>query len=339
MILRDSLGREQTSQSPSPALRHEVELRGLVPAREYTYQVWVDGKPASQSFDFRTAPAGPTPLRFALHGDSGSGLPEQHAVARAIEQSKPDLVVHTGDLIYERGADADYDAKFFRPYRTLVARIPMYITLGNHDYLTPGAQPYLNNLVLPTNPAGHERWYAFTYGFARFVCLDSNLVRADFARSEQGRWFAAEVAKPWSGWTIVFFHHPLYSGARRPEMRRDDVRRRALMSAVLEVPGVDLILGGHYHSYQRMHPVSHTGKRRLVHITSGGGGARLYPVNPEPYIAASRSAFHFVLFEVESATKMRLAAMEVDEGGTGAAGTVFDRVTLRRADGGVFVEE
>lgn len=315
--------------------RFEWQLTGLIPGTGYEYQVLSSSGELTDPIAFRTPLPAPAGLRFVFFGDSGSGLPVQRFVSRAMFEVRPELLIHGGDLVYELGEDHQYDAKFFVPYRELLAQTPFYGSLGNHDYGTRGGADYLDNLTLPTSGPGGERYYTFTHGVARFICLDSNLFGDHFEQSAQGRWFDAVVSQPWEGWTFVFFHHPLYSGVRHPRFRRAELRLRRQMAQHLERTGIDLILAGHYHSYQRTHPLGSQGKRRIIHIISGGGGAKLYPVQREAFLTRALARFHFVVFEVLDARRLELEVIEVSP--TDGKTSSFETVLLERAQAGVRV--
>lgn len=327
-----------TARAERESARQEVALTGLAPATRYHYWVSLDGTSrATPVWTFQTAPAGQAAFRFALLGDSGGGKKPQHAVAQAILAARPaaDFLVHGGDLIYPAGADADYPEKFFRPYKDLLPTRPFYGCIGNHDDATDDAQPYLDNLVLPdNNPGKHERWYSFEWGGSRFLCLDSTRFGGSFERSGQKAWIESQLAKKsWPGWTIVFFHHPLYGAMSTRYL--DDMLRRVRQGPLLEEWRVDLVLNGHDHYYHRSHPQSAGGRWSIVHVISGGGGRSLYEGKPRSWTAAYRSAYHYVFFEVESATRLRLEAREVDPE-TGQT-KPFDSVRLERTEQGTRV--
>src|ERR671920_290298 len=113
--------------------RHAVALTGLDSGSTYHYRVeGVGGSSATGCF--RTAPAGDdSRFSFAVVGDSGSGGKGQLAVAALLERLRPDLVLHTGDVVYPAGQERHYDRRFFAPYRNLIKTVPLFPVLGNHD--------------------------------------------------------------------------------------------------------------------------------------------------------------------------------------------------------------
>src|SRR4029077_5336548 len=106
---------------------YELKITGLQPDRAYTYEIG----PGLVRRTVRTAPATPRPFRFLALGDTGDGECPQWQIARMLSEHTPDLIIHTGDLMYPDGNIADYPAHFYRPYAGLISRIPLYPCLGN----------------------------------------------------------------------------------------------------------------------------------------------------------------------------------------------------------------
>ena len=128
------LGR--TASDLTPGRRHAVALSDLAPGSTYHYRVEDNGEsPATGSF--RTTPAnGESGFAFAVMGDSGNGGTAQMAVVGLLERAMPDLVLHTGDVVYPSGKQGHYDRRFFAPDRRLIRRVPIFPVLGNHDVVS-----------------------------------------------------------------------------------------------------------------------------------------------------------------------------------------------------------
>ncbi len=140
--------------------RHAVVLTDLQPASTYHYRV--AGSDRSSAARFRTAPASrASSFSFAVVGDSGDGGEAQLEVARLLEHLKPDLILHTGDVVYPRGKEKDYDRHFFTPYRSLIREVPLFPVLGNHDVQYKDGAAYLNNFHPPLHsPRSTKRFYS-----------------------------------------------------------------------------------------------------------------------------------------------------------------------------------
>ena len=125
--------------------------------------------------------------------------------------------------------------------------------------LTPRAQtgPYYNIFTLPKAAeagglaSGTEAYYSFDYANIHFICLES----FETNRSATGpmlTWLRNDLASTAQPWIIAFFHHPPYSKGSHDsdtELELREMRQNAL--PILENAGVDLVLSGHSHSYER----------------------------------------------------------------------------------------
>jgi hypothetical protein len=330
---------QATAPSPLSTL-HEVAVSGLLPNRRYYYRILANGAPLSPVHSFRSAE---TPLypffRFAVIGDSGSGSSGQAAVASLLESLAPDLVLIAGDVIYPSGAAAAIDPKYFVPYASLLGERPFYLALGNHDYGTGCAQPYLDAFCVPTSVPGGERYYSFDRGEVHFVSADSDPLSGPPsgcsslpAFAAQAAWLDADLAASNAPWKIVFFHHPPYSDSSHG----DDPDVQAVFVPIFEARGVDLVLSGHDHCYERFPPMlggapAPGGVRYMV---AGTGGANLYGINPGPLLqfgAASRGA---LVGDVRG-NQIRLRFYGA---GSGNFGQVLDEIVMSKGPTTPFLE-
>jgi hypothetical protein len=190
-------------------------------------------------------PAAEPVLRFAVLGDTGTGGSSQYAVSERLTSSRPGfpygLVLLLGDNLYGGESPKDFEKKFERPYRKLLDQgVKFYAALGNHD------EPVRQTLYKLFNMDG-KRFHSFkpTAGI-RFFALDSN-----YMNREQLDWFESELKSSGSEWKIVFFHHPLYSSG---EKHGSNVELRTLLEPLMVKYGVDLVLSGHEHFYERLKP-------------------------------------------------------------------------------------
>lgn len=311
--------------------RVNARFRGLAPGRTYRYRISADGRTLAEH-DARTAPPAGTPFRFVALGDSGSAGKEQFAIAARMADAKPDLIIHTGDLIYPKGLPSEYDRKFYRPYQVMIVSIAFYPCIGNHDYSADEGRPMLDEFVLPENgPAGEtpERHYWFDYSHVRFVAIDSNIPRQRLA----------DVVTPWLDGVlaeadrrglakVVFFHHPPYSSGPYGGTHR----MRLTIVPALERRRAELVLNGHNHAYERTHPLRGgaivAANEGTVYITTGAGGGELYEpaAKPEPELAKSHYGKHsFTVVDVD-ATRMVVRQINIE----GAVVDEFD-IPLRAA--------
>lgn len=248
---------------------HAVELTGLQPAQQYWYSVGdsIGQLAGDASYHFHTAPqaGNAADARIWVIGDSGTANADARAVRDAYKAwagSKPaDFWVMLGDNAYNDGTDAEYQAAVFDTYPEILRQLPLWSTLGNHDGHSADSAsqsgPYYDIFNLPTAAeagglmSGTEAYYSFDYANIHFICLDSY----ETDRSTNGsmlQWLEADLAMNTQPWVIAFWHHPPYTKGSHnsdTEGRLIDMRQNAL--PILEDWGVDLVLSGHSHSYER----------------------------------------------------------------------------------------
>jgi 3',5'-cyclic AMP phosphodiesterase CpdA len=190
-------------------------------------------------------PNKPGSVKFAVIGDTGTGDRNQLAIANELASWRTrypfDFAVMMGDNIYGGDRPSDFDKKFAIPYKPLLdAGVKFYAALGNHD------DAALQRNYKPFNMNG-ERFYSFRpKNGVRFFALDSNYVdKAQLA------WLDKELAASGSEWKIMFFHHPLYSSG---ETHGSAEQQRGLLEPVFLKHGVNVVLSGHEHFYERIKP-------------------------------------------------------------------------------------
>jgi regulation of enolase protein 1 (concanavalin A-like superfamily) len=327
-----------TTGMPYDFYQHEARLWSLTPGTTYEYDVRVNGVRAFDGRDrLTTAPAvGTGTVRFIAFGDSGTGSAEQRRLAALMEQDTFDLALHTGDVVYGSSSgvgDASFRTLndwFFLVYERWLRRAAMFPSLGNHDSRASTQHGFANleTFVLPDNgasgtyPDHAERYYSFDYGPVHFVALDTELAFSDTARrTEQIAWLEADLAATTQPWKIVYFHRTPYTAGAH---HGSDLDVRAAFTPVFERHGVQLVLAAHEHIYERTHPLpaDRPADERVVYVTTGGGGAPVYPASRAGWTAHIASAHHYVR---AAATECSLTLEAI-----GLNGTPFDDVTLER---------
>jgi predicted phosphodiesterase len=306
------LGCKETD--PRVRRRHVVALAGLDPGSTYHYRVEGVGG-LSPTGCFRIAPVGDdSRFSFAVVGDSGSGGKGQLAVAALLERLRPDLVLHTGDVVYPAGQERHYDRRFFAPYRNLIKTVPLFPVLGNHDVRKGNGAAFLENFHPPLgSPGSTKRYYSFDWGNTHFVALDSELYHGDRGSNpeEQRDFLERDLATTRKRWKVAFLHRSPYGSSRHG----GDEKVREDLEPLFVKHGADLVFSGHDHVYERTVPI--TG---VTYVVSGGGGRRLYPAGNGELTASSVSAHHAVVVRV-SGSRLLLETLEV-------GGKVVDRLEL-----------
>jgi hypothetical protein len=317
---------------------HEAVLHGLRPGQTYDYRtlskfsleerITINTKTAPSTF--ATAPDEPGPFRFVAYGDTRSNPEDHAAVVNAILREKPlpRLVLHTGDLV-SRGKDFwVWEAEFFEPMAPLMAKIPLWPCVGNHEQ---NSAYYFDFFTLPgaaDGPPDHqerpapERWYSFDYAGCHFVALDTD-VEVD-PESPQYKWLEDDLQRARARWKFAFFHHPAFSSG--PHGARGEEKMKAVaehLVPLFEKYHVSVAFAGHDHNYER------SLKDGIYYITAGGGGAPLYSrrlteegQEPNPYSQFFQSIHHFVSVDVDE-SRLLLHAVDVK-------GNVFDKLEIRK---------
>ena len=201
------------------------------------------GTPAGAGPDVRL-PLKSKSIRFAVIGDNGTGASEQYQVAQQMERYRTavnfDFVVMMGDNIYGGHKPEDFVRKFETPYKPLLdAGIKFYATLGNHD------DPDIERNYKPYNMGG-QRYYSFKKGDVEFFVLDST-----YMDPTQLSWVRDKLQNSMAKWKICYFHHPLYSDGK---YHGSDLDLRAKLMPIFQTTGVNVVLSGHDHVYERVKP-------------------------------------------------------------------------------------
>jgi len=248
---------------------HAVVLTGLKPATAYWYRVGTAAATlagdASHRFVTAPPPGAAAPLRFWVVGDSGTADANALAVRAAFDQfsaGRPaDLWLMLGDDAYTSGTDGEFQKAVFETYPLLLRTVTLWSAYGNHDSVSAvastGSGPYFDAFVFPKNgeaggvPSGTEAYYAFDRGDVHFIALDSTSASRQ-PGSPMLTWLAEDLERTSQGWIVAFWHHPPYTkGSHDSDAETALVEMRQNVLPVLEAGGVDLVLAGHSHSYER----------------------------------------------------------------------------------------
>ncbi|HKP36119.1 MAG TPA: metallophosphoesterase [Pyrinomonadaceae bacterium] len=195
-------------------------------------------------------------LRFAVIGDTGTGTSKQHELADVMvnyHQAFPfEFVLMLGDNMYGGESAKDFQDKFANVYQELLdGKVKFYAALGNHD------------LALQTNyeqfNMNGKEYYRIKKGNVAFYALNSN-----YMDKKQVQWLEDELAKDTSEWKVAFMHHPPYSSGGK---HGSDEQLREIVEPIFVKYGVNVVLTGHDHFYERTKP-----QKGIYYFVSGAGG-------------------------------------------------------------------
>ena len=320
-------------QGIEPHLVWRATLTGLQPGAEFEYRLLKNGKAVFDGKGRAKKAAGQA-FRFVAFGDCGAATPSEKAIAAQALKQDPDFIFIPGDIVYTRGRIAEYREKFFPYYNSedapLMRSILFVSAPGNHDTLgrdltmSPDGLAYFYYWAQPLNGPAHSSFanlagpeaaqngfrdaagdnfprmanFSFDYGNSHWLILDSNPY-AEWTDPKLRKWIADDLASTRATWKFVGFHHPGFNSSKA---HREEQQARVL-SEVFEAGGVDVVISGHVHNYQRTYPMtfkagpvtyplklvegqwtldkSFDGDRNkspkgVIYLITGAGGAGLY---------------------------------------------------------------
>jgi len=265
--------------------------------------------PATDGPHAAAAPPWPPGFRFAVIGDYGVASPDEQRVAALVKAFDPAVVITLGDNNYPLGGADTIDANIGQFFAAFIggyhgrfgpgaSENRFFPALGNHDWYTKGAKPYLDYFSLP----GNERYYTFSRGPIDFFALDSASNEPDGhdARSKQARWFKGAAAQAHGAWQIAYMHHPPHSSG--PHGSSPEA-----VWPYAEA-GIDLVLAGHDHIYERAVVGG------LTFLVNGLGGAPVYSFQQHPVTGSQfrYQAAHGAQLGIATADELRLTFVNVD---------------------------
>ena len=259
---------------------HEVRIIGLTSDRKYYYRFGSStlALQADASNHFTTAPPANTTrkIRVAAFGDCGtSGNGVQAGTLTAYQNyiaSNPgELMLLLGDNAYNAGTDAEYQNGFFNVYGgNIVKNHILFPAPGNHDYANTRARqidkkvPYYDIFTTPKAAecggvaSATESYYSFDWGNIHFLSLDSyglettSNLRLYDTLSPQVTWIKKDLAANAKKWTVAYWHHPPFTmGSHNSDTETELIKMREQFIRIMERYGVDMIITGHSHDYER----------------------------------------------------------------------------------------
>ena len=249
---------------------HELNLIGLSPDTTHFYSVGTSdftfsGGDTNHFFVTSPVPGTPKPTRIWVLGDAGTKNTNQQAVRNAYYNytgaRHTDTWLMLGDNAYNTGTDAEYQAAVFDMYPEMLRKSVLWSALGNHETAQSTTYtdnyPYFSIFSFPTNgsaggiASGTEHYYSFDYANIHFVCLDS-MTASRATTGAMATWLQADLASTTNTWLIAFWHHPPYTkGSHDSDSETPLIEMRQNFLPILEGGGVDLVLTGHSHAYER----------------------------------------------------------------------------------------
>jgi len=274
----------------APSFRVEkATYSGLKPGTTYEYSV--GGKDA-RAGSFKTAPVGAKPFEFVVFGDTRTRNDvHQHVINALLQYSKPEFVLHSGDLVVD-GSDSALWPTFFDIEKDMLKKVAFFPALGNHERNSREFYDFFQIAAVP--------YYSYNWGNAHFIVLNSDIGNAASSKAaqetfwqEQTRWLEEDLKENQkAAFRFVIAHHPPITAVSR---RQGENPHMTALMPMFEQYHVTAGFFGHDHNYQ------HYLRNGIHYIVSGGGGAPLYDVDKpaEGITVKVVSTEHFVRVRID----------------------------------------
>ena len=234
-------------------------------------------------------------MRFVAAGDSRSNPKHWAAVAAGIEKAAPQLLVFSGDLVADGRDDSQWDAQFFTPGKSMLARTPFYPAPGNHEF---DGQAYFKMCYTPAKEELHSNW-SQAVGLVLFIGIQG---AQDWAPgSENHKWLDQVLGASKEKYIFLVNHYPAWSSGKHGNHEGPIVQMRNNVMPLLVKHKATALIGGHDHNYERNEPPANIG---VTSITTGGAGAPLRRKSnraaaDNPYSKSFAATLHYCVFDLD----------------------------------------
>jgi len=299
-----------TVQDPVLRTDHSILIGPLPSLARITYTL---NYPTPKSGNFATCSGSPNNLALDAAGDMGGGSAPEKSIASLIAADHPDLIAAMGDDVYPTGADKDYPARFFTPYASALAGSAFFTTFGNHEYYSPGDADARRAWSQP----GSKSSFSFDCSGVHIAVVDN--YQPYGPGSAQYNWLANDLSTTTQTWKIVVMHVPPYSSSTTGTYPGSS----GVLNPLFESTGVQLVLGGHSHNYERTNVIN-----GVTYMVDGGGGNGLnaFSGTPPSWSAYRASQYSYLRLNISSS---QVQGTEVrQDGTTGDSFTIAGTATV-----------
>ena len=283
-------------------------------------------------------------FNFAAVGDWGC-TDDTSDTIKNIQNKDPELVLALGDLSYENTGNCWLN-------ETSSINNKLEIAIGNHDYDDKKGDPTLLQAQYKKHFGLSNTYYSFDYHNVHFIAMDSmlpytiNSPQYSFVRND----LISTSQNPDIKWIIVYFHHPMYTS---PSEHSSDLLLRETYHPLFDLYGVDLVLQGHNHNYQRSYPITYNNDKNInnndisfkptiiptntntynnptgeIYITAATGGESLYDFkNKADFIATQYEGYGFFNVDISSNGTKLIGTFYANED----IGSVKDTFTITKS--------
>jgi predicted phosphodiesterase len=284
---------------------HRIQLENLKPGTKYYYKALQEGVD-TELLSF-TTPKTSGLFRFGVTGDSRSAPKKFAEVLTEFSRLKYDYVLLTGDLAYKPEYKYWREEFFIKEMQDVASKYGFFNAVGNHEQWATDTKAYTQ---APLSPSGKQEYYSVENGDFHLLILSTE--HSLKKGSDQYKFVESELKRSNKKWKIVVWHKSAYVGGGHGDYKPGVEISKNLFTKY----GVDLVLSGHSHFYQRNIVDG------ITHVTVAGGGAPLYTPEDTKYTQKSAKQYHFAYFELD-ANKISFKAINID-------GKVIDDFTLTK---------
>ena len=295
-------GQEPIVRTADSAKIQTFDLTGLTPGTDYAYTVeWAESE---WQGTFHTPSGAGDTVRFDVLGSSGVSNNAQHDIADQMVADDPDFILHTGNVVFPRGALCHYGLRYFGPYDELLPHTAVAAAIGEIDRKADNGRAFRETFM--TDPSDETLLYrSFDYGPVHVIVLNSELYddNDQTGIDQQRAWLTEDLAaSAGAPWTVVVVHRPPYSSTK--DVASDEIRED--LGAIFAENGVDLVLSGHARNYERFQPDG-----GVTYVVTGGGGADTQGFAANRTSVAAADVHHFLSIDA-SPTELTARVIGVD---------------------------
>lgn len=253
-----------------------------------------------------SATATPAPVAVLVGaGDIGDcDTPDDTATAALLDDIEG-TVFTAGDNAYENGTAKEFATCYDETWGRHKARTRP--APGNHDWNTSALSGYLDYFGDAARGEDGPSWYSYDLGAWHVIVLDSECSRVGGCDTDspQGRWLAADLAASDARCTVAIWHKPRFTSGEHG----NDGSVAPFWTALYRA-GVDVVINGHDHDYERFAPQDPSARedreRGIREFVVGTGGTPLRKFDQPVANSSSRSAASSATAERRSATEARM---------------------------------
>ena len=294
---------------------HKLSAGKLKPGDLYFYQV----KNIANNSDTLEGPVtqfilpdySRTAVSFTVVGDNQGHIDTWEHICNLMFEECPQFVIHCGDMVAYGHNKDDWTDELFKQANRLLRHVPMYPAIGNHEM---NDKKYFRYFDHPYDDA----FYTIKKGNLRIIFVDTN--KDILEGSYRYRQLEQTLANCNEQWKIVVHHHPLftsdiasYRSSLQATADKGDPNTFQLKK-LYETYGVDLVLSGHVHGYERTFPIFENhidNEHGVTYIISAGGGGGFNRASPykEWFTEETKKLNHFLNIRIQG-NKLTVEAID-----------------------------